>query len=418
VPRTLRDSRLDSREARSRLRVQGKPYKRLIEPGLHLLYRRLAGRPGSWAVRRYLGSQAYAESSLGAVADDYADADGKTVLSFAQAQVAALAYKPKATGPLTVGQALERYLAHLDERGAGSAPDARIRAEALITPQLGNIQVDDLTTEQLRAWHVGLAKTPARIRTPKGERQRYKEIDSDEEGRRRRRSSANRVLIILKAALNSAFREGLVASDLAWRRVGPFKGADAARTRYLTAPESKRLVNACESAFRCLVQGALGTGARYGELIRARVGDFNPEGGSLLVRRSKSGKPRHILLTGEATALLGSWCAGRGADEFVFVTTDGEPWTKSMQGGPMRAACERAHISGASFHSLRHTYASLAVMAGMPLMVLAKNLGHRDTRMVELHYAHLARGHLRDAIEASAPKFGFTPDPTVAPLRG
>src|SRR5262249_49472529 len=203
----------------------------------------------------------------------------------------------------------------------------------------------------------------------------------------------------------------------AWRRVRPFRGADSARTRYLTAAESKRLVNACEPAFRRLVQGALATGARYGELIRACVRDFNPEGGSLLIYRSKAGKPRHILLTGEATALFASWCAGRAADEFIFVTKDGAAWTRSLQGVPMRAACERARIRGASFHSLRHTYASLAVMAGMPLMVLARNLGHRDTRMVESTYGHLSRDHIRAAIDASAPRFGFKPDPTVMPLR-
>jgi integrase len=36
-----------------------------------------------------------------------------------------------------------------------------------------------------------------------------------------------------------------------------------------------------------------------------------------------------------------------------------------------------------SFHILRHSWASLAVMAGVPLLVVAKNLGHADTRMVE-----------------------------------
>jgi hypothetical protein len=43
-----------------------------------------------------------------------------------------------------------------------------------------------------------------------------------------------------------------------------------------------------------------------------------------------------------------------------------------------------------SFHALRHTWASLAVMGGVPLLVVAKNLGHVDTRMVEKHYGHLA----------------------------
>ena len=41
MARSLRDSRLETREARLRLKPRGKPYWRLIEPGLHLGYRRL-----------------------------------------------------------------------------------------------------------------------------------------------------------------------------------------------------------------------------------------------------------------------------------------------------------------------------------------------------------------------------------------
>src|SRR5436190_11236240 len=89
MPRALKDSNLGSRDARSRLKARGKPYWRLIEPGLHLGYRKLAGRPGTWCVRRYTGAQTYTvEAIKGVVADDNADADGRTVLSFAQAQKA------------------------------------------------------------------------------------------------------------------------------------------------------------------------------------------------------------------------------------------------------------------------------------------------------------------------------------------
>jgi integrase len=89
-----------------------------------------------------------------------------------------------------------------------------------------------------------------------------------------------------------------------------------------------------------------------------------------------------------------------------------------MQFAPMREAVDRAKIKPAiGFHGLRHTWASLAVMNGTPLMIVARNLGHRDTRMCELHYAHLAPGHVREAIRAGAPTFGLKPDPTVTPLR-
>ena len=59
------------------------------------------------------------------------------------------------------------------------------------------------------------------------------------------------------------------------------------------------------------------------------------------------------------------------------------------------------------FHGLRHTWASHAVMNGVPLLVVAKNLGHSDTRMIEKHYGHLAPSYIADAIRAGAPKFGF-----------
>jgi integrase len=83
----------------------------------------------------------------------------------------------------------------------------------------------------------------------------------------------------------------------------------------------------------------------------------------------------------------------------------------------MADAVSRAKIKPRiSFHGLRHTWASLAVMNGVPLMVVAKNLGHTDTRMVEKHYGHLAPSYVTDAIRKHAPRFGFKPDPKVTAL--
>jgi hypothetical protein len=44
-------------------------------------------------------------------------------------------------------------------------------------------------------------------------------------------------------------------------------------------------------------------------------------------------------------------------------------------------------------------------MGGVPLFVIAKNLGHADTRMVEKHYGHLAPSYVADAIRAGVPRF-------------
>jgi len=56
-------------------------------------------------------------------------------------------------------------------------------------------------------------------------------------------------------------------------------------------------------------------------------------------------------------------------------------------------------------------------MNGVPLMVVAKNLGHADTRMVEKHYGHLAPSYIVDVIRAGAPRYGGKTSKRVVPLR-
>jgi integrase len=224
---------------------------------------------------------------------------------------------------------------------------------------------------------------------------------------------------VLRAALNRAWRRGKTGSDRAWRSVEPFEGVDAARIRYLTVSEAKRLINGCAVEFRPMVQAALQTGARYGELIRLQVHDFNKDSGTLAIRQSKTGKPRHIVLTDEGIALFRELSAGRSGSEPLLRRPNGSAFRPFDQTRPTKLAVARAKISPPiTFHGLRHTWASLAVMNGVPPMVVAKNLGHSNTRMVEAHYGHLAPSYIADAIRAGAPRFGFKADRKIATLRG
>jgi integrase len=145
-------------------------------------------------------------------------------------------------------------------------------------------------------------------------------------------------------------------------------------------------------------------------LIRLRVSDFNADAGAVAVRQSKSGKARYIVLTREGVELFAALTAGCAGDELILRRPNGEPWRTANQARRMRDAVERAKIEPLiSFHGLRHTWASLSVMAGMPLLVVARNLGHVDTRMVEKHYGHLAPSYLTDEVRKNAPKFGIKP---------
>jgi integrase len=425
MARTLRDAKLDTRAARLRLTQRREPYWRSISEGLAIGYRR-GTKGGTWIARHYSGEHGRRFQSIG-TADDVADADGEHVLSFAQGQDAArkwfadLARQDRGEirgGPYTVAQCLQEYVTWFhSHRKTGW--DVHHRVFTHLLPKLGEIQCDRLTTAEIQKWLRDLANTPALLRSRKDAKKRnVRALDKgDADSVRRRRSSANRTLTVLKAALNRAWREGKVRSDDAWRRVEPFEEADAARVRYLTVAEAKRLLNACNPDFRTLAQAALVTGARYGELAALRVADFNPDSGTVHVRTSKSGKGRHIVLNDEGAALFKSLAAGKPGDARLLVKADGSPWGKSHQARPMADACDRAMIRPAvSVHILRHTWASLAVMAGAPLMVVARNLGHADTRMVERHYGHLAPSYIADAIRAAAPTFDISPDQKVVSI--
>jgi integrase len=75
----------------------------------------------------------------------------------------------------------------------------------------------------------------------------------------------------------------------------------------------------------------------------------------------------------------------------LLLRGDGTRWARDHQFRPFKDAVKAAKLDPSfTFHELRHTWASLTITAGAPLMVVAINLGHRDTRMVEKHYGHLA----------------------------
>jgi integrase len=425
MARTVRDAKLETRAARAKLAASGVPYYRALDPGLHLGYRK-GQTGGKWVLRWYAGGGGYKVETIG-TADDTADADGVAIISYAQAQAVARDRRvqrdrgtkglPAAAGPYTVRTCLDEYLAYLESERR-SVKDARWRSEALILPTLGETVCADLTKGQIEAWRNAAAAAPPRLRTRRGAAQQYRDLDArDGEQRRKRRATTNRTLTVLKAALNRAWRDGKIASDDAWRRVEPFEQADAARLRYLAIDECRRLINAAQGEFRDLVRAALLTGCRFGELAALQVRDFNPDAGTLHIRTSKGGKPRHVVVHDEGIDLFRRLTAGRSGGEVMLRKGDGGRWLKSHQGRPMAEACKRAGIEPpANFHCLRHTYASHAVMAGAPLLVIARNLGHTDTRMVEKHYGHLSESYVAEQIRAAAPRFGTGDASSVTPI--
>ena len=271
---------------------------------------------------------------------------------------------------------------------------------------MGSYRLEELNPLIIRQWHENLTKTPPRLRSIKGVKINYAQPDKMPDALRKRKATANRILTVLKAALNHAWRDGYISSDEAWRRVKPFHNVDSPKIRYLSVQECSRLINACSSDFRNLVQAALLTGCRYGELTYLKVSDFDTTHQTLHVRETKNGKPRHIPLTEEGIHLFKVLIRGKSGDTFVLARDDGEPWGKAHQVRRLKEACKIASIEPAiSFHVLRHTYGSLLASKGVSLQVIAELLGHSDTRITSRHYAHLLPSYVSDTLRANLPQF-------------
>src|SRR5262249_40072652 len=76
-------------------------------------------------------------------------------------------------------------------------------------------------------------------------------------------------------------------------------------------------------------------------------------------------------------------------------------WTYNRLKRHMRRAVKQAGLSGVTFHTLRHTFASHAVMSGVDLHTLSRLLGHRTLQMT-MRYSHLAPSHLQTATNMAA----------------
>lgn len=397
---------LSTRTRRRNLPPNGRKRWARVAKGRALGYRRTGDRPGTWYVRMHVGEGAYRMEAL-ANADDFADADGETILTFGQAFEIALAWQPDLDAgdedsrePITVRRAVERYLEWYKVHRR-SYDRMRYNLRAHVLPELGDLKVEDLTSVRIRKWHQKLAEKPARLRGGQ-----LREIKTEEQ-QRARKVTANRLLKDLKAVLNRAFEDSLVESASAWSRVKGFHGVEAARARYLDHEELRRFLNACAPDFRELVRAAVYTGARISELASLRAEDFRPEAAAVHFRKTKTGAPRYVYLADEGLEFFERLASGLDPHDTLLVKDDGEPWGRNHHYRPMKEACETAGIEPLGFHQLRHTYASLYLMSGGSLVALAKQLGHTTTRMVEKHYGHLADSWRAEEARKHAPSLGL-----------
>lgn len=403
APRILNP--LSSARARANLAVAARPVWHDLIPGvLAVGYRKLSRNPpaGFWTARRYLGDRKYEQQKL-ATADDTVSANGSTVLDFRQASAKARQWFEEESAPVeaTVASAFAAYVVNLREREKPT-DFAETRYAHDIGPALGSVKLSDLNTKRLQSWLSDLAKRPRHARGAGGRKSKPITAPAPEDAERKRQNSANRTWGLLRAALNLAFDAGTIGSNSEWKRVKAFSHVDAPRIKYFDDNEIAKFLAVISGDFKNLVLAALHTGARFGDVSKLKVKDF--ANGGIFVIKGKNGKPRYIALTDVAIDFFSSVTRGRDANELMF-TLNGKRWTLHDQTNRMKKFCKKAGIEHGGIHRFRHSFASLAIMNGCPIAVIAKQLGHSSTMMTERHYAHLSEGYVAQSIKKFGPTY-------------
>lgn len=223
-------------------------------------------------------------------------------------------------------------------------------------------------------------------------------------------ATINRDLALASAIYRWAERAGDVTGLNPFLKVPRYSEKGREREIYLTAPEARALVDSCPGPLRPLVLAAVNTGMRRGELLALRWRSVDLARRVLVVEPAteKTGRGRTIPLSDplfETLRALESARIGRKPDgsDFVLVGRDGGPWGHEGLRFAFRRAVARceaipaAKRSAVTFHTLRHSAASIMVAGSVPLLDVARILGH-STLAMTMRYAHHAPESGRAAI--------------------
>ncbi len=203
-------------------------------------------------------------------------------------------------------------------------------------------------------------------------------------------ATALRDMSTLRAILNKAFREDLLAQVPPFPR---FKKAQG-RCRWLTVEEEKRLLMAAKPHLRALIAFAVDTGGRKSELLKLDWQNVDLDRGFVTFTKTKNGEDRAIRLTDRAHEVL----EGLGPKESGPVFTYRGQAIKDVK-TTFDKARERAELKDFRFHDLRYTFASRLVQQGVSLYEVMHLTGHKSFSMVQ-RYAHLAPDFQERAIGA------------------
>ncbi len=216
-------------------------------------------------------------------------------------------------------------------------------------------------------------------------------------GQGRTPGRVNRYHAWLRHVLNVVIRDGKLLSNPA-TKIKMYKESKG-RTRYLSPKEEAQLLTHLGPRHGPYARFAILTGLRQQEQLRLQWKDVDQERGFLTLRQTKAGEVQYVPLNQEALGILRSLDSWQHS-KWVFPSQNpAQPLDRcNFMNRYYRKAVREAGIEWATWHDLRHTFASRLAMRGVPLQTIAALLRHSTTNLVK-RYAHLSPSYLKDAAE-------------------
>ena len=355
-------------------------------------YRRNKGN-GTWLLKVSDGhgkpwTKAFAQ------ADDFDDSDGKTILTFFEAQDVAKGLMRGADGsadsaPITVDSALTAYETDLTARSANpyNAKWPRVH----LTTALMSKPVALLAATELKKWRDGLLGTMAP-------------------------STINRLIACLSAALEQAAQhDKRIQNRDAWEiGLAGLPNAQAARNVILSDDTVRAFVATAygiDDQFGLLTDTLAVTGARPSQAVRLRVEDLHdhPVRPKLMMPKSAKGGDRNraekklerysVPITVQLAARLKAAAKGRAEHAPLLLQGDGTPWGDNPGASYHREVKQIVADIGAdpdaTMYALRHSSIVRMLKANVPIRLVA-SLHNTSTKMIEKHYSRYITEHSDD----------------------
>jgi integrase len=284
-----------------------------------------------------------------------------------------------------------------------------------LTPIIGSVNLQELTMAMVSAAYTKIAETPTSLGKPPAVK------------------TVHLVHLALHAALNDALKQGKVTRNVADGAHQPPRDGETPEMKVWIAPQIRDFLAFCErDDLYPLFWVAAYTGMRRGEVLGLRHGDANLDEGFLSVRQQvarrrapqgsvwdtvppKTPKSRRrVDIDPETVAVLRRHKAAQveeslrlgdaydRASDLIFARPDGHFHDPDVVTAAFEKLVRRSGLPRIRLHDLRHSHATILLMTGEPVHLVANRLGHASPMVTLQVYAHVTPGGQAAAAAAFA----------------